>query len=211
MKPSIILTSGLTPKPVVKQLRQYGIPTARLDFSSIARIGESVGRLTELLDIPEGDAAIVQSWKTHFSGGEKPQLSGRPPGVVVLFGTSGLFCAGSGTFVEDLVEFHGGRNLPSTLDSSNWPEVAEETLLGWKPDIIIVHFDEDISAETGLTRFMSRWGSRPLWPEIPALRHGRVHVITDSRLSVPGPRILSVSDEFQRWIGEAQIPEEKSR
>lgn len=216
LKPDIVLVSGLTPIPVVDQMRHAGLVTAVLHFSSLEEILDSAHRLMELVGTHAQGEKVLRNWHVRYrkSDSHTPEPSHSIPQTVVLFGTTGLFSAGRNTFVESLIAHSGGFNLPSQLDSA-WPEIAEEILIEWDPDLIVVHFDEDIPLDSAQKIFMERWGARPMWPNLRAVRNGHIQVIVDSRLSVPGPRLIEVQTMFDEWIGnlthisgEVEVPNE---
>ena len=205
LAPDVVIASGLTPKPVITQLKKIGLEVATLQFSNMAAITGSIDQLAEIYGLDAGNSPSGRKWMDIMS--EKAELDttgdGLAPGVVVLFGTEALFGAGRDTFVAEMVEFCGGRNLPSLIQSSSWPQIPEETLLSWNPDLIIVHVDENIASEAAIKRFMAKWEKRPMWDTLKAMKNGHIRAVTDSRLSVPGPRILDTLDQMRAWISEA--------
>lgn len=206
LKPDIVLVSGLTPIPVVEQIRHAGLVTAELHFSSLNEILQSAQLLKEWVGTHAQGERLLQSWQTRYRQSDVPApvASQSRPEVVVLFGTAGLFSAGRHTFVETLITRSGGINLPSQLDSSEWPEIAEEMLIAWDPDLIVVHFDEDVPLDSARRIFMERWGARPMWRNLRAIRNANIQFIVDSRLSIPGPRLLEVQEMLDEWIGDLQ-------
>lgn len=206
LSPDIVMASNLTPEPVLTQLASMDITTMVLPFQSLENVRTSAGRITTIHGInPENRVEpqkLLQLWDQTFTSTDSLQntsVNHHGPGVVVLFGTQGLYSAGKGSFIEELVIRAGGTNLPSSLDSS-WPQLSEEKLIAMQPDILIVHFDGVMSEADGLKQLSDKWSNRSWWSELPAIVHDNVFVISESGLSVPGPHLMDVFRKLTSWI-----------
>ena len=98
---------------------------------------------------------------------------------------STLFTTGGASFVSELIEIAGGRNIFAER-AALYPEISKEVLVSRAPEIVI----ESAVGHTGDSDYVERlrddWR---MFPTIPAVTNGRVHIITEPYLEIPGPRL----------------------
>ncbi|NLL94178.1 MAG: ABC transporter substrate-binding protein [Thermoplasmatales archaeon] len=116
-------------------------------------------------------------------------LSGKK--VFVSLGVSDSpYTAGADTYVTNMIESLGGRNIFSG-DSSSWFMVSKEIVYERQPDIIIVIYDtEEIRSQREYRTLTSRFND--LWKMTPAYGNGEVYVFSGdaaSLLSRAGARL----------------------
>jgi len=119
--------------------------------------------------------------------------------TLVAVGDSGQSLAGPGTYLDDLITISGGHNVASSLNNP-YPSADRETLVALKPQVIIQLLPG------GSAQLAEK--SRQFWlsiPEIPAVRYGRVYVLTDADALLPGFNVGRLADEFNRLI-HLQVP-----
>jgi iron complex transport system substrate-binding protein len=107
---------------------------------------------------------------------------GRQPGE----GLGGLWAAAGDTFYDDVVRLAGGVNAIGNVNI-RYPELSREGLLAVDPDVII-----DVLADGG-SRGVSIEEAAADWLEVDGLRAvsgGRVHILTEDFVVIPGPRIV---------------------
>lgn len=190
LKPTHILASNLTPIGVLEQLKRSGAEIHILDFESLKSIRTSAETISQLVSSENQPKEILQAWDQAFNGLSEKKEKKKSIDVVVLFGSEGLYSAGKGTYIERMVELAGAVNVPSALNSS-WPQIAEEKFIEMNPDLLIVHYEEQITQDEGKSRFLKQWSTRPQWPGLKAIKNNQILVMTDSKLSIPGPDLLN--------------------
>lgn len=146
----------------------------------VARLTERVTRVTErVADIPEEERPTV-----FYEVWDEP-----------------LITAGARSFIGQLIELAGGRNLFGDLDEA-FPIVSAEEVIARNPDVIL---GPDTHAEK-LTP--SAIAGRPGWDGIRAVREGRIHLIQGDIVSRPGPRLVDALEEIARLLHPDRFPEE---
>jgi ABC-type Fe3+-hydroxamate transport system substrate-binding protein len=98
------------------------------------------------------------------------------PGVVLLASDQPVFALGAGSFLSELVELAGARNVFADLAAPSVP-TSLEAIAARKPAAVLLA--GGISA--GFTL-------RPEWQAIPAVRAGRILSLTESAFTRPSPR-----------------------
>lgn len=103
---------------------------------------------------------------------------------------SGIFAVGPGTFLDELARAAGGRNVLEEAISL-YPQVPLEEVIHLAPEVII----EVVVPPSELTGDQVAAGWNTL-STVPAVRDGRVHVLTDDYMLIPGPRALRTAERL---------------
>ncbi len=88
---------------------------------------------------------------------------------------------GADTFVHDLLELCGGRNVFAAHSERRYPIVREEEIVAAAPECVLLP-DEPYAFGPADAAELARW-------DIPAAREGRIHLIDGTLVSWYGPRI----------------------
>lgn len=115
-----------------------------------------------------------------------------------------VWVAGPGTFYDDLLRLAGGVNAWRGSAAVLYPEVSREGLIALDPGVIL-----DVEAELQ-KRGLDRERVRAEWDgltELRAVRDGRVAVLDQDYMVVPGPRIAEAVEAMTRAIHpQAEFP-----
>jgi cobalamin transport system substrate-binding protein len=101
----------------------------------------------------------------------------------ILGGAGDVQVVGRETFVDELVTLAGGRNVARL---SGYPRVSAETVARWAPEVIIISAPGDIAPGQTDESYRKAWSR---WQSIPAVRDGRIEVLREPYLTLPGPRM----------------------
>jgi len=179
-------------RSLVARLRDLGIPvyaapsetmeeglrTAR-DLGTL--MGERAAARTAIAEVEAG----LDSVSAAVAGLDRPA-------VLFLIGLDPLMAAGPGTFVDQLLDHAGGRNVLADLDIL-WPQLSLEEVVARAPEIVIVG-----SAATADP--LAALADRPGWRELPAIRDGRVRAVDPNLVNRPGPRMDEAASLLARLI-----------
>ena len=183
------------PKHLVDKLTALGIPVYTIDPRSLDEIMEAMLLLGNVLGAPEKAAAIVADMRgTIEKAEERVARASRKPRVFFQIDASPIISAGSNTFIDQLITRAGGINLAA--GPTAYPRYSWEEVLRMQPDIVIIasmaggYSEEELKAE---------WRK---WPELPAVRDNRLHVVSAALFDRPTPRLVHglelLADIFSR-------------
>jgi iron complex transport system substrate-binding protein len=113
-------------------------------------------------------------------------------------GSSRIMVAGRGTFVDELLTVAGAEN--AYPDRANWPSIGPQQVVALAPDVVIINAAGDDAPADRIDGIRRAWQSLP---SVPAVASGRVHVLTESYLTIPGPRV----GQAARLLAETIHPE----
>jgi iron complex transport system substrate-binding protein len=156
------------------RLGELGIPALRLRTDRLA----DVPRLARLLGRATGRDAAGDSVAARFERDLAAATTMRTdgPSVFILAWDQPLTTIGAGSFLSEVVERAGGRNVFAELASSAAP-VSLEAVTARDPSLVLVP-----SAEVRDTTI------RPEWNVVRAFRERRVLYVTGSEYLRPTPR-----------------------
>ena len=162
--------------------------------STMRALGERIGMATQ------GNAAAarieteLRAIQARVAGKARPRtllIFGREPGAL-----RGINASGGYGFLHDLVELAGGVDVLADVKQAA-VAMSSEMVLARAPDIIIeLHYGEPWPAGR-------LDAERRVWttlPSLPAVRSGRIHLLTGDEFVVPGPRVTIAAERIARVV-----------
>jgi iron complex transport system substrate-binding protein len=185
LEPDLVLATSMHEKQVT-QLDKLGIPTLVLEpkgmsdmLSSIELIGKATGSEDKAL-------SLVTSLKERIDTIEekvKDIPEDKKPLVYYELWPTPITTTGPGTFVDDLINRAGGRNIAADAKKA-YPEYSQEVIIKRNPDIIIFSHhgasqqsEEDIKARKG-------------WESVNAIKNDKVFYVNENIVQRPTPRLV---------------------
>jgi iron complex transport system substrate-binding protein len=194
LRPDLCLgTRDGNPKETVERLEELGIPVYVIDSRSLVGIIEVVERLGDLLGGgSEGRELAGQMRQRLAAVKEKIDRTTKRPKVFFQIDAAPIITVGDHTFIDELIRLAGGVNVaagPQAYPRYNWEEI-----LVLAPEVAIV-----ASMAGGFTpdELTAGWLK---WPQIPAVKNNRVHVVDADLVDRPTARLLDGLEEFSRII-----------
>jgi len=130
------------------------------------------------------------------------RVAGRPRPKVFLCmshragSLRGLSSASGATLLGQLLTIAGGANIFAEVER-HYPPISKEALLQRAPEVILeLHPGEALSDEAR-QQLLSDWQAMA---SLPAVRHERIHILTDDDLMIPGPRVPRVAERLAKLL-----------
>ncbi len=205
--PSIEAVVGLEPDLVVlsmegniredfRKLVSFGIPVYVSNPRMLEDIYGSLGALGTLTGMEENARRLVASLSSREAAVRKAAAGKPPVRVLLLVSLQPLMCAGSNTFIDELVRAAGGINLAARARGT-YPSYSRENVIADNPEAIVVTSDI-LPPDAPLTRLF------PEWENVEAVRSGRVFRVDADILSRPGPRALDALERLFQLLHSPQ-------
>ncbi len=185
LEPDLVLTAAGIPS-LERLGGKAGFRVEVVAIDDLEGIHAGILRTSELLGCPREGRRLAAQVRAELEAVKRPEGSGsrvliqvgRPPGP----GLKGLVVAGGRTFIGQLVELVGGRNVFEDAKEHYFSPSLEE-VLARAPDVVLVLDAAPLGAESEPRRLIGAW--RQLF------RKGapRVKVLADQVFVVPGPRV----------------------
>jgi len=151
--------------------------------ATIRDLGSRIGRSDAAKALADGIERDVAAIRRQVAGRPRPKTAlvfGRETGSV-----RGIWVSGGVGFMHDMLEVAGGADAFDDVKRKSLQATAE-VMLARAPEVIIEVRGTDEPADQ-LARERQVWNALPA---LPAVRTGRVYLLGEDRLSIPGPRVV---------------------
>jgi ABC-type Fe3+-hydroxamate transport system substrate-binding protein len=189
----VVLYASADNQNTARALRAAKIATLSIKVDRIA----DFQRVMRLLGAAIGDsarAAVVEDSVMRSLELARAATAGRPrPTVFWHMWDNPLLTIGRGSYLSELVEIAGGRNVYDSLPEPS-PQIAFEDLARKDPDIILV-------APTGIDRIVRD----PKWKKLGAVRSGRVLAVDSALVFRPSVRLGEAALSLARLIHPGSV------
>jgi iron complex transport system substrate-binding protein len=145
LQPQIVITSSMVRKDMVESIEKAGINIICLpERSNVEGVFNTLEILGKIFSKEEIADSLINNMKeelneiktTYHNTSNKPSIY-----YVVGYGATGDFTAGKNTYINEIIELSGGKNIANKV--SNW-SYSKEELFSNQPDYIIVR-QEDLN------------------------------------------------------------------
>jgi iron complex transport system substrate-binding protein len=198
MKPDLVLTYG-SQEALRLRLNAVGIRLYAFTHGDIEHTLDYIIELGKTVGEENRGREIVGRIHAAFDDLRKTAPAARPSVLVVHNRGAGLlgsfYSVGSKAFQHELIDIAGGRNVLGDLQQEVVQPTLEE-ILRRAPDIII----ETIPPPASEADIRQRENDWKTLKNVPAVQKGRVFVVADDYLLVPGARLDQAARRFAELI-----------
>jgi iron complex transport system substrate-binding protein len=195
LEPDLVVTYG-SQDDLHAQLRRARIPVFSYRHGGLAAVAGTIRALGVRTGHVEEAEALSSRIETRLSQ-LRARTAGRPrPRTLLVFGREpralrNIYVSGGQGFLHDMLEAAGGSNVFADVARES-VQATTELILARAPEVILEMRSGDIATAAEADAEARSW--TPL-AAVPAVRDGRVVVLTGKGLTVPGPR---VADQVER-------------
>lgn len=188
LKPDLVAVYG-SQVDLRRQLERANIPLFDYRHAGLADVTTTIQALGERI----GNAAEARALTSRIEArlaAVRRRVEGLPrPRVLVVFGRERLalraiYASGGVGFVHDMVAVAGGDNVFAGVRREA-VQATTELILARRPDLIL-ELRADPLTEAEVRQEIATWAQLQ---GVPAVRNQRVHIVSDPRTVVPGPRV----------------------
>lgn len=188
LRPDLVVVYG-SQTEFRQQLDRAKVPTFVYSHAELADVPATITALGERIGAGPKAQALVDELH-HRIAAVRSRVAGAPrPRTLIVFGREslslrGIYASGGYGFVHDMVTAAGGDNVFADLKQQS-VQATSELILARRPDVILELRAEPLPPDIEAKE-------RAVWntlASVPAVRNGRVHIVTDRRTVVPGPRV----------------------
>jgi iron complex transport system substrate-binding protein len=161
-------------------------------LASATQIGRAIGMAAEGAMLERKLRAKLAAIERQNAGTRRTLLFivGRTPGRL-----DGMIAVGSGSYLNDVIQIAGGRNVLSDSKVA-YPRITLEAVMRLDPDVIV---DMGDMAETVGVSDQHKRAVVGLWerqPEVRAVKQKKVFAVAADIFVVPGPRVTDAAEAF---------------
>ncbi len=200
LKPDLVVLRGRS-ESLEQLCSQLGVAVYLDQTNRLADIEACVVELGGRLGRASEAAVLVERFRGRLDAIRK-RVAGKPRPRVLLTAQrlpdriANVLTAGKGTFLTEMLEIAGGKNIFGHLDIP-WPQTSLEAILAQRPAVIIELMPELELTDELRQRLLGQW--KHLGP-IPAVAQGRIYFITDDHALIPSPRYVEIIERVSRIL-----------
>ena len=185
LDPDLVVAASVNPIEDVERLIELGENVAGFapdDLDSALSAMENVGRVT---GFQEETQEVISRMETRLEEVESLVAEQEEePTVFYEIWSDPLQTAGAGTFIDDLIEIAGAKNIGAEA-GEGWPEYSLESLIMEDPEVYV---STPHSAPEGVT--VEEIKERQHFDALTAVQEGKVALVDQDKLSRAGPRLI---------------------
>jgi iron complex transport system substrate-binding protein len=200
LHPDLIIAQSADPKVEVFA-RQRRIEFMPLEIERIQDVLDVALELGEMFNLADEGRALAVRIEADLSRVQKSVRGLEPlPCFISVDRTPGrlsqLLSAGQETFLAELLELVGGRNVFGDLQR-RYGTVSKEALVSRAPEVILELKPGQDASSPVAKRLIDDWKALST---LPAVQSRRIYVITHDAALLPGPRMAEVAMELAKHL-----------
>lgn len=203
LKPQLVIMSTMAQTDEqIAAIEKAGIPVLANEVHDIEGTYSNIEIIGKALGKDEEARKLVADMKAGFDA-IKEKVKGQETGKTVYFEVSpleyGLWAAGSGTFMDEISNMLGLKNVFSDL--SGWAQISQEQVIERNPDYIVtvtMYFGDGPLPEEEVA-------SRPGWQGVKAVADGHIYPADNDEITRPGPRLVDAAAMLYSAVYDSDI------
>ena len=184
----VVLYASPSNRAAAVQLRKTGIATLSIRDDHISDFRRTLMLLARVIGDTVGGKAIADSVEQSLNA---VRALPRNPKPVTLFWhvwDKPIMTIGAGSYMNELVEIAGAKNIFSDLPEPS-PQVTLEEIVRRNPDFILVG-----------PASLKALSESPLWQSVPAVKAGRLLIVDTLLVARPGVRLGEAARSLRALI-----------
>jgi iron complex transport system substrate-binding protein len=181
------------PKDVIDRLDSLKIPVYAVNPRNLATVMETIQEIGLLLGANDRAAFLIRNMKSRI-GLVKSRIATTDyrPRIFFQIGISPIVSVGSDTFIHEIIVLAGGKNLAQ--GKIPYPRFSQEQVLGLSPEIFII---TSMARSRTFEKAKALWSR---WPQLEAVRSGRIHLVDSNLFDRPSPRLVEALELMVQLI-----------
>lgn len=186
--------------------RARGYRLEHFRIETVSQALEATTRLGALLNRQDAARAEVARLEAAFARA-RAEAPARRPRTLVVFGhrpgdLSQVSAPGAATFIAECLTAAGGESCLGDLPGDAWHVLSLEAVLERGPELIIELATDPVDEATAQA-LRADWA---VLEGVPAVREGRIAIVSGSEVLIPGPRLDRLLAKLARAIrGELDV------
>ncbi len=179
---------------LIMALENLNIPIITTEASNFEGIYDSISLMGKLLGKEDKAEKIIYEMEESIDEIKLKTDDLEKPDIFYLAWIESLITTGKNTFVDDVIQMAGARNVAE--DVEGWTHYSIEELIKQNPDMLIVasHATNEGVTEEDIKNDV-------ILKNLECVKSGNIYIMKDDNLiSRPGPRIIEGLEEMARAI-----------
>lgn len=181
------------PKHQIEKIEAAGIPVYIINPRDIKGIMEAIRGVGGVLGVQARAETLVADMSSRIAQVRRQVATTQSrPRVFFQLYSPPIVTAGSRTFTHELITIAGGVNLGA--GPVDYPRFSWEKVLSLDPEVVVV---TAMGGKQKPEQLKAQWQQ---WPQLSAVRSGRVHVVNENLFDRPTPRLIDGMEALLRIL-----------
>lgn len=187
LKPDLVVAwPDNASRSVIGRLEAFGVRIYAPQVQSLPDLRRATEELGDILGLDHAADSLIASIDAGLDAVRAAVTGLHKPDVFYVVWYDPPTTTGSGTYIDQLIEVAGGRNIFADAPGL-WPQVSMEEVVRRQPDIVLISQTEDRPID--VENFESAVG----WRELRAVGRGQVIQVEADLYNRPGPRVAEAA------------------
>ena len=196
LRPDLVLLYG-SQADLMTQLSRASIPYFEYRHGGLAAVTSTIRALGQRTGHSQQADAVAREIDRRLATLRQQSRGLKKPRTLLVFGREGgslrnIYASGGRGFLHDILEAAGGENVFADVAAES-VQASSEMILTRAPEVIIELRATDIPAEPARAAEVAIWKQLA---SLPAVRTGRIHLLTGRAIGVPGPRVAESAEQL---------------
>ncbi len=204
----MVIASRGTPDPIIEELSATGMKVFSINHEDIARMlasFSSVGKIADCSDQAEAvRKQLTGRWDAVLAK-TRPLKPAQRPRLLYVVWADPLFTAGPGSYANELIVAAGAVNIAADAES-DWPQYSLEAAIAKDPQVLLMAAGPMSGFDVIREKKLAELKADKRWRNVSAIKHGRLTVLDEDHLGVPGPRLVDGLEELARALHPSLFP-----
>ena len=171
------------PIAAIRRLESLKIPVYAVNPQNLDSVTETILEIGALLNASKKANILAAKMNSRILKVKSlVAQTTHKPRVFFQIGISPIVAVGTKTFIHELIELAGGKNL--SQGPTPYPRFSREQVIALSPDIIII---TSMARSTIFETVKKEWSR---WKNIPAVKNNRILLVDSNLFDRPTPRIV---------------------
>jgi iron complex transport system substrate-binding protein len=205
LKPDLVVAwPDNASRSVIGRLEAFGVRVYSPRVEKLADLRRATRELNDILGLENAADSLIASIDVRLQAVRTAVAGRERRSVFYVVWYEPPTTTGSGTYIDEMIEIAGGRNVFEDAPGL-WPQVSMEEVVRRQPDIVLISQTEDSPIDT------ERLGRAVGWRELRAVSDGRVVHVDADLYNRPGPRVAEAARRLASLLHPDAFPDTAAR
>lgn len=184
LRPDLVFASKYSgQQALIDKLRALKVRVIIMEMNRIKDIQNMVHEMGAIFQVPEKAEQLNDDLSEALKSIAEKTKGLAPPRIYVEAGSDPLFTCGPGSFIHEMLQLVGARNIAGDM-TTPYPRISSELIISRNPEIILLPYMAGTVTKAEVKK-------RAGWDVISAVKNDRIcDDLGTQMITIPSPRLI---------------------